>query len=415
MPIGYLVTIGVISAGMLASLVPFARSGGLGTLSWLLSAVVNESPSVAVYWLLLVTLLAAVQGDMTGPAAWVAFGVGCASLAAAPVLIARALRGREVLDRALHDGLGPEWRHAAATRSGGARRDRLPWARILLTPIPVSRRGVRRTANLSYGPHGRRNRLDVYRRRGQSEGAPILIHLHGGGFRSGRKSFYARALLHEFAREGWVCISASYRLRPQAAFQDFVVDVKRVIAWAREHAPEQEADPGCIVLAGSSAGAHLAVTAALTAHDPTFQPGFEDCDTSVAAAIGLYGYYGRIEAGPQPSSPMDYVHPGAPPLLVAHGGQDTFVPPDLARQLAERVRAVSSNPVVHAELPGAQHSFDLVRSVRFEILIDGLQAFASWVRLSSKDEASPRPDPNLPRAVRETSTRGLRPSPRSAG
>ena len=80
-------------------------------------------------------------------------------------------------------------------------------------------------------------------------------------------------------------------------------------------------------VAGSSAGAHLAAIAALTANDPTFQPGFEDADTTVAAAIGLYGYYGPVDRGrqPLPSSPLDYVDPDAPPFLIAHGDQDTYV------------------------------------------------------------------------------------------
>ena len=267
-------------------------------------------------------------------------------------------------------------------------RPRLPWGRILFAPLPVFARGVRRVANLSYGIHGRRNRLDVYRPRGELSGAPILIHLHGGGFRTGRKSFYARALLQEFARQGWICISANYRLRP-ARFTDFVVDTKKVIAWAREHAREYGGDPTCIFLAGSSAGAHLAVTAALTANDATFQPGFPDVDTSVAAAIGLYGYYGRIEPGPLPSSPADYVHADAPPLLIAHGDQDTLVPPEHARKLVDRLRATSTSPVVYVELPGGQHSFDLFHSIRFEALIDGIQTFAGWVR--SPHTEAPQP------------------------
>src|SRR5699024_5889031 len=123
----------------------------------------------------------------------------------------------------------------------------------------------------------------------------ILIHLHGGHFRMGRKSFYARAMLHELARNGWLCLSANYRLRPEADFRDMIVDVKRMIAWARQHAPEYGAEPTSVFLAGSSAGAHLAVTAALTENDPAFQPGFEDVDTSVAGAIGMYGYYGSID------------------------------------------------------------------------------------------------------------------------
>ena len=135
-------------------------------------------------------------------------------------------------------------------------------------------------------------------------------------------------------------------------------------------------------VAGSSAGAHLAATAALTANDPTFQPGFEDADTTVAAAIALYGYYGPVDQGlqPLPSSPLDYVRADAPPFLIAHGDQDTYVPATQARELANRLRDISTSPVVYAELPGAQHSFDLFHSIRFETLIDGIEAFAAWVR-----------------------------------
>jgi acetyl esterase/lipase len=41
---------------------------------------------------------------------------------------------------------------------------------------------------------------------------------------------------------------------------------------------------------------------------------------------------------------------------------------------------VSSNPVVYAELPGGQHAFDLFHSPRFEAVVDGIEAFAAWVR-----------------------------------
>ncbi len=380
MPIGYLITMGLVAAGMLLALAPLRRSGGLGTLSWFLSAVVNESPFVGLWWALAATLLAITQGALDAPAAWAAVGLGCVSFAAAPVLVTRSLRTRAAVDGALDEGLGRGWRAAIEPAPARHGRRRLPWGRILLAPLPLLGLGGQRIANLPYGPHGRRNRLDVYRRRSLASPAPILIHLHGGYFRTGRKSFYARALLHELARQGWVCISANYRLRPGAAFPDFMVDVKKVIAWAREHAQEYGADPSCVLLAGSSAGAHIAVTAALTANDSTFQPGFENADTSVAAAIGLYGYYGRIEPGPLPSSPSDYIHPDAPPLLIAHGDQDTFVPPGHARQLVARLRDTSNNPVVYAELPGAQHSFDLFHSIRFETLIDGIQDFAGWIR-----------------------------------
>ena len=47
-----------------------------------------------------------------------------------------------------------------------------------------------------------------------------------------------------------------------------------------------------LLVSGSSARAHMASLAALTPNDPTVQPGFEDADTSVTAAIGLNGRYG---------------------------------------------------------------------------------------------------------------------------
>jgi acetyl esterase/lipase len=135
-----------------------------------------------------------------------------------------------------------------------------------------------------------------------------------------------------------------------------------------------------VFLAGSSAGGHLATLAALTPNDRRFQPGFEIADTSVAGAISLYGYYGQVAAGELPSSPLAYVSTQAPPCLVAHGDQGTLVVVEDARRFVEQLRATSSSPVVYAEVPGAQHGFDLFRSRRFETVVDAIEAFAAWVR-----------------------------------
>jgi hypothetical protein len=66
---------------------------------------------------------------------------------------------------------------------------------------------------------------------------------------------------------------------------DYLIDVKKVIAWAREHAREHGGDPALVFVAGSSSGAQLAALAAFTPNDPAYQPGFERADTSVSAAI----------------------------------------------------------------------------------------------------------------------------------
>lgn len=123
--------------------------------------------------------------------------------------------------------------------------------------------------------------------------------------------------------------------------------------------------------------------AALTPNQPAFQPGFERTDTSIVAAISLYGYYGQYYDDDHedrlPSSPMGYDAALASPIFLAHGDQDTYVRVESARFMAERLRSRSTEPVAYAELPGGQHSFDLFHSIRFLEVVDGVEALTAWV------------------------------------
>ena len=83
---------------------------------------------------------------------------------------------------------------------------------------------------------------------------------------------------------------------PGRDLPDPLVDIKRAIAWVHHHAREHGGNPQQIFITGGSAGAHLSTLAALTMNDPSFQPGFEDADTSVVAAITLYGDYDWLDS-----------------------------------------------------------------------------------------------------------------------
>ncbi len=256
---------------------------------------------------------------------------------------------------------------------------------MLIAPLAVRRRDVVREADLAYGPAGRQNLLDVYRPRSGAVTGPCLVYFHGGGYRSGRKNREARALIYRLAGQGWICVSANYRLARTAPYPAQLVDAKRVIAWLREHAPAYGADGSTIVVAGSSAGAHLAAMAALTPDVAELQPGFEAADTHVSAAVCLYGFYGSptwIDREPgAPSAPVERLDAGAPPMLISHGTHDSFVPVTVAREFVERFRATApERPLVYLELPGAQHTFDLYHSVRFHAVIDAVDAFTASVR-----------------------------------
>jgi acetyl esterase/lipase len=381
-PIGYLVTAALVAIGTLFALAPPRLPSALGRLSSIVGLVVNELPFVAFYWLLASTLLAIGQGDIDSPGGWVGLGMAVVATTGLAVVVWRELQAGPAIDRAMIEGLGAGWRAGLDPGLAARLRRGRPLARVLFGPFLVRRRDVERVADVRYGDAaGAANLLDLYRHRSHPSGGPTLIHLHGGAFVGGRKDREARPLIYRLASQGWLCISANYRLSPAAAFPDHLIDVKKVVAWVREHGQEYGGDPAVVFVAGSSAGGHLAAMAALTPNDPDFQPGFEQVDTSVTAAVCLYGYYGPLDTDQRPpSSPVAYVGAGAPPFFIAHGDKDTRVAMDGARLLVERLRRTSSRPVVYTELPGAQHAFDLFHSLRFEAVVDAIEAFAAWVR-----------------------------------
>jgi acetyl esterase/lipase len=254
---------------------------------------------------------------------------------------------------------------------------------------------------------GRSLKLDVYMPRTSGELRPSILQIHGGGWVIGDKREQGIPLLGHLVAAGWVGFNANYRLSPGATFPDHLVDLKRALAWIREHAAEYGADPDFVCVTGGSAGGHLTALMALTANDPRYQPGFEDVDTTVKAAVPFYGVYdftnrnGTWDPRTWPlflepwvvkaflaeeperfaeASPIDQVSPDAPPFLVIHGDRDTLAPVEDARTFVEGLRVVSHQPVLYAELHGSQHAFDLFPSIRSVHVIEAVERFVRAVR-----------------------------------
>ncbi|AJF68258.1 alpha/beta hydrolase [Streptomyces vietnamensis] len=375
MAVGYLVTAVMAALIVVFCLVRIRGPKPLFFFSYRLGLVFNEMPFVVLYALAASTALAFAEGDIATGADRAAVGLAFASAAGLVVVARRGMRTASVVRLALDEALG----------AGTGTRRRPPLARILLRPFFRRRGDVRRVGNLRYGDGGRRNLLDVYHHRSRPQGGPVLIHFHGGHYDRGRKNTQSLPLLHRLASQGWICISANYRLRPGFSHPTHLIDAKKVIAWAREHAEEYGAAPGAAVfVSGSSAGGHMAALAALTPDEPSYQPGFEEADTSVTAVIVLNGYLGAYFDGDPATSPVNLVRADAPPFLIAHGDLDELVETENPKALVAALRSVSTSPVVYVELPGAHHAFDLFHSFRFEALIDGIEDFATWVRAGRK-------------------------------
>jgi acetyl esterase/lipase len=386
-PVGYLITV-VIMAWLVGwAVAPVGRPRLLAQVSFYSGLVVNEVPFIALAYLIASTALAFAEGDIASPGAWAIVALAGLTALGLVVIIVRGLRAIPALRRALDEGLGAGWRDVIGQETAGRLRPRFH-ASALLGPLFVRRGEVERIPNLSYGPAGRRNLLDVYRHRTRPNGAPVLVHFHGGAFRQGDKNREALPLIYRMAARGWVVVSATYRLMPAATIPDALVDAKRAVAWVREHIHQYGGDPSTLIAAGGSAGGQLAAQLALTPNDARHQPGFEGADATVSAAVPLYGYFGWLNGGfLQELSPALEAMSGEdiPPFFILAAEYDTVVPVPAERQLAGLLRGASRNPVLYAELPGAQHNFDLFHSIRSEAAVDAIAAFAEWVREDARD------------------------------
>ena len=162
---------------------------------------------------------------------------------------------------------------------------------------------------------------------------------------------------------------------------------------------------GFIAITGGSAGGHLSSLAALTPNRREWQPGFEDVDTSLQAAVPFYGVYDfldrhgirpemsmegmiadrvmqcTLEESPElwdAGSPLSHVRPDAPPMFVIQGTHDSLVWVEEARAFVSALQAVSEQPVAYGELPGAQHAFEIFHSVRTDHTVHAVGHFLEW-------------------------------------
>lgn len=367
----------VVTAYTVLVLWPPLQLPVLGEIVFFASHWVNELPGLVLLLLVVVAIPPLAAGAPADAFDIVLLGLAAVSVVGLVEVARRGAAERRVVEEAVIRDLG-----------GGAWPDRIRreatfprLLRDLVLPLQIRLPRIARTRNISYGPAGKRHRLDLYRRRDAATARPVFVHFHGGRFVMGGKSREARALLFRLADEGWVSISATYRLRDAGRFPHSLTDAKRVICWVRAHAADYGIDPSLIVVSGSSAGAHLAAMVALTPNVAQFQPGFEAADASVSAAVCLYGYYGSRETtDAEASSPAGWVSETAPPFLIAHGAHDPLIPAAHAEAFTDRLRAKSVQPVVMVRLRYAEHSFDLFRSPRFTAVIDGVIAFGTWLR-----------------------------------
>lgn len=109
--------------------------------------------------------------------------------------------------------------------------------------------------DIRYGTESKKQRVDVYVPNGEPP-YPVLAYVHGGSFHFVDKKTYRR-LCSVFASNGFLVISADYRLAPAHTFPEQFIDVGRAVRWASDNAGRFGGDSERMFLGGDSAGACL--------------------------------------------------------------------------------------------------------------------------------------------------------------
>lgn len=233
------------------------------------------------------------------------------------------------------------------------------------------------------------NKVDLYLPHAEGP-TPVLIYIHGGGWRSGSKERFVLRLL-PWLEKGWAVVNVQYRLAQVALAPAAVEDCLCALRWVIRNAEEHDIDASRIVVTGHSAGGHLALTTGMVPASAGLDrecPGPEAL--SVAAVINWYGItdVGDLLDGPNKKnyavqwlgsmpdrfevaervSPLTWVRPGLPPVLTIHGDADGVVPYEHATRLHAKLEAAGVANQLHT-VSGGGHGFDREETVAaFEII-----------------------------------------------
>jgi len=386
--------------------VPQRRTGPFIVPSFFAGWLTSELSAHHFAWQLMATIFFISMGTLDAWPGQVGLAITLLSWAGLASLVPLSRRSEPVVEASLAAALGSDYRSAILPEVA-ARMDIDRPVTQTLNPFRFKHPDVVVKHDIPYLPDDDpKHRLDVYAPREGAQNAPVLLQIHGGGWVIGNKREQAQPLMNHLASRGWICVATNYRLSPRATFPDHLVDLKCAMHWIREHIAEFGGDPDFVAATGGSAGGHLSSLLALTAGDPEYQPGFESVDTSVRACVPFYGIYdftneynlqaysglnGFVERmvmkkkqaedkeSFRRASPLHRVHADAPPFFVIHGSHDSLASVEEARHFADVLRKVSREPTVYAEIPGAQHAFEVFHSLRTTHVVRAVDRFLSFV------------------------------------
>lgn len=233
--------------------------------------------------------------------------------------------------------------------------------------------------------NGKSLQMDFYRPKDVVEPLPLLLFIHGGSYKSGKRSDYL-AYLVSFAEKGYMTATVSYRLMRDGIYPAAIEDITDAVTWLFENGENYGYLPDRIAVIGGSAGAHLAMLAGYGWQNSRQKGGndyFSENEHHIKVVVDIYGpvdittYYAinqklmkdylgySFDEKPElyyEASPINYLKSTSPPTLILHGTSDTVVPISQSDTLKTRLDALGV-PSEYYRLPLWPHAMDMIKRV----------------------------------------------------
>jgi acetyl esterase/lipase len=256
----------------------------------------------------------------------------------------------------------------------------------LINKTPEIPADIEEFKNIEYKSiDGKSLQLDMYIPKNVKKPSPLLVFIHGGGWRSGNRADYLVYLV-AFAKKGYITATVSYRLLKDGPYPACIEDISDAVSWFFNNGEKYGYDPDRIALIGGSAGGHLALLEAYGWQHPDINGDSLSLKTGnhrIKAVVDIYGPYDMTteyarnhptvtsflmksyEEAPElylEASPKHYLDSGDPPTMILQGTSDELVPVSQSDSLAADLKRLGI-PYVYCRVPLWPHTMDLVKRV----------------------------------------------------
>jgi acetyl esterase/lipase len=278
----------------------------------------------------------------------------------------------------------------------------------VINTTPAVPQDIETIKNIEYKSiEGKSLQLDIYKPKDIKDPAPLLVFLHGGGWRKGDRADML-PLLVDFTKEGYMTATVSYRFGP---YPECVEDISDAVNWFYAHGDQYGYDPDRIALVGASAGAHLAMMAGYGWKEKTMNRDSAKSHHRIKAVVNIFGpvdmttdfarhhptatsFMARsYEEAPElykEASPIQYIDKDSPPTMIIQGTSDELVPNSQADQLKQRLDSLGV-PCVDYRFPLWPHAMILVQRV-YDYCPPKMNDFFEKYLLTTHEQSQPTDD-----------------------